>query len=126
MLLRGRPVPGVRFHYERPVQRILSDTATRRIRGVEVDGERLDYDVVVSNVDVSVTYPDLLEDEEAPAYRRYRALEPSSSGYVFYWGMGEAFDELGLHNIFFSDDYRRAAATGRALAYLRDTRPQRP
>jgi phytoene desaturase len=98
---------GVVLHYERPVDRILADPGTRRIRGVEVAGERLDYDVVVSNVDVSVTYPELLRDEEAPAYRRYRALEPSSSGYVFYWGMGERFDELDLHNIFFSDDYRR-------------------
>jgi phytoene desaturase len=97
---------GVRFHYEQPVSRILSDPATRRIRGVEVAGERLDYEVVVSNVDVSVTYPELLADEEAPAYRRYRGLEPSSSGYVFYWGMGERFEELELHNIFFSDDYR--------------------
>jgi len=98
---------GVVLHYECPVDRILADPATRRIRGVEVAGEKLDYEVVVSNVDVSVTYPELLRDEEAPAYRRYRALEPSSSGYVFYWGMGERFDELDLHNIFFSDDYRR-------------------
>ncbi|MFP4374883.1 MAG: phytoene desaturase family protein [Spirochaetaceae bacterium] len=98
---------GVVFHYERPVDRILADSRTRRIRGVEVAGEKLDYGVVVSNVDVRETYPKLLRDEEAPAYRRYRALEPSSSGFVFYWGMGERFDELELHNIFFSRDYRR-------------------
>jgi phytoene desaturase len=98
---------GVVLHYERPVERILVEPGSRRVRGVAVAGERLDYDVVVSNVDVSVTYPELLQDEEAPAYRRYRALEPSSSGFVFYWGMGETFPELELHNIFFSEDYRR-------------------
>lgn len=98
---------GVQIHYETPVARILSDDGSRRIRGVEAAGERLDFEVVVSNVDVSVTYPELLRDEEAPAYRRYRALEPSSSGYVFYWGMKEPFPELDLHNILFSDDYRR-------------------
>jgi phytoene desaturase len=98
---------GVRIFYDTPVDRILTDAATRRVRGVEAAGERFDYAVLVSNVDVSVTYPDLLEDEEARAYRRYRGLEPSSSGFVFYWGMKERFEGLDLHNIFFSDDYRR-------------------
>ena len=97
---------GVQFHYGTPVTRILAADGDRRIRGVEAGGERMDYEVVVSNVDVSVTYPELLRDAEAPPYRRYRGLEPSSSGFVFYWGMGESFPELELHNIFFSDDYR--------------------
>lgn len=101
---------GVVLHYDRAVDRILVDPGSRRVRGVSVSGERLGYEVVVSNVDVSVTYPELLQDEQAPAYRRYRNLEQSSSGYVFYWGMGETFPELELHNIFFSEDYRREFA----------------
>jgi phytoene dehydrogenase-like protein len=31
--------------------------------------------------------------------------ERSSSALVFYWGIKKNFDELGLHNIFFSKDY---------------------
>ena len=67
----------------------------------------VDAQIVVSDVDVTPTYRDLLRDEDAPLFKRYRRLEPSSSGVVFYWGIRRAFGELSLHNIFFSDDYGR-------------------
>ena len=33
--------------------------------------------------------------------------EPSSSALIFYWGLDREFASLGLHNIFFSDDYKK-------------------
>jgi len=30
----------------------------------------------------------------------------SSSGVIFYWGINRIFEELGVHNIFFSKDYQ--------------------
>ncbi len=60
---------------------------------------------VISNVDVQLTYRNLLNEPEAAAAVRYRSLEPSSSGLVFFWGMKRQFPELGLNNIFFSGDY---------------------
>ena len=100
---------GVRIHYNTHVHRILHERSGRRQRvtGVEVDGRREEADVIVSNVDVSVTYPALLQNEEARELKRYRKLEPSSSGLVFYWGMKEQFPELTVNNIFFSGDYER-------------------
>ncbi|MFP4152585.1 MAG: phytoene desaturase family protein [Alkalispirochaeta sp.] len=99
---------GVTFEYGVQVERILTDSSpSRRVRGVRVDGVDRPADIVVSNADVTPTYRYLLEDTDAPLYKRYRKLEPSSSGLVFYWGVGKRFQELGLHNIFFSDDYRR-------------------
>jgi len=95
---------GVTFFYAREVERIL--TAGRRVTGIRVDGEEIAYDAVVSNADVTPTYNTLLADADAPLARRYRRLEPSSSGLVFYWGMNRRFDELEVNNIFFSDDYR--------------------
>lgn len=100
---------GAKIHYETPVERILytgQGNRKWRVTGVQIDGEKHDYPIVVSNVDVTRTYLTLLEDEEAPELRRYRTLEPSTSGVVFYWGVTEQFEALGLHNIFFSDDYR--------------------
>ncbi len=96
---------GVTFHYNTPVSRIIVEA--NRVQGVEVAGERIAAPVVISNADVTPTYRTLLQDTEAPLYRRYQQLEPSSSGVVFYWGVGHRFPELGLHNIFFSDDYRQ-------------------
>lgn len=106
---------GVQFHYDTTVHRIAVDSpqlppsrrAARVVTGV-VSSEGLhEADVVISNADVTPTYENLLGDTNAPLYRRYQKLEPSSSGLVFYWGVGKRFPELGLHNIFFSDDYRR-------------------
>jgi diapolycopene oxygenase len=48
-----------------------------------------------------------LSQPQAPPARRYRRLEPSSSGLVFLWGLAESYPELGVNNIFFSADYRR-------------------
>lgn len=94
---------GVDLRLNTPVQRIL--TGQGRVHGVAAaDGEQR-CDIVVCNVDVMRTYETLLEDPEAPLARRYRALEPSSSGVVFLWGMKEGFPSLGVNNIFFSADY---------------------
>jgi phytoene desaturase len=105
---------GVRFHYGVPVDRIMTNregAAPRRsthrsaVTGLMVAGEHVPAEVVITNADVITTYEQLLQDTEAPLYKRYRRLEPSSSGLVFYWGVRRRFAELGLHNIFFSDDY---------------------
>lgn len=116
---------GVTFHYGTAVERILTDSASispgghimkqwlrrrRPVRGVLVNGEVIPAPVVVSNADVSATYRHLLGDEDVAPFRRHKRMEPSSSGVVFYWGVRGTFPELGLHNIFFSSDYRQEFA----------------
>ncbi len=96
---------GVQFYYQTKVSRIL--TQGESVQGIEVDGSPLFADAVVSNVDVSVSYPELLRNEEAKQLKRYKRLEPSSSGLVFYWGVQRRFPELAVNNIFFSRDYER-------------------
>ncbi|TVQ38258.1 MAG: phytoene desaturase [Spirochaetaceae bacterium] len=100
---------GVQLHYQAPVERILHQAETKRgryrVRGVVVGGAELEYDTVIAGADVRPVYDDLLQDQEAPDVVRYRRLEPSSSGLVFFWGMKRAFRELELHNIFFSRNY---------------------
>lgn len=96
---------GVRFFYNSRVQRLLR--TGRRVRGVVARGAQREYDVVVSNVDALRTYQELLAEEGAPLARRYRRLEPSSSGVVFLWGLRRRSPELGVNNIFFSGDYQR-------------------
>lgn len=100
---------GVRLHYGVTVEAIEYDDTNRhkQVRGLCVNGSSIPFDVVVSNADVSPTYERLLNDPQAPLLRRYRSLEPSSSGLVFYWGMNRRFPELGVNNIFFSGDYGR-------------------
>ncbi len=93
---------GVDFRFSSPVERIHveDDLAI----GLQVGGEVYAFDRIVSNADVHFTYKTLLP-EQAPPKRALRQ-EKSTSALIFYWGIRDSFDELGLHNIFFSDDYR--------------------
>ena len=99
---------GVTINTSTPVEKILNDG--KRINGIRVRGEDLSYDVVVSNVDVQYTYSRLLDDQESRDAKRYRKLEPSSSAVIFYWGVKDIHDRLGVHSILFSNDYRKEFA----------------
>ncbi|GAB3927297.1 phytoene desaturase family protein [Larkinella terrae] len=62
------------------------------------------YDVVVSNMDIVSAFRKLLPNARQP--ERILRQPKSSSGLIYYWGIRREFSELGLHNIFFSSDYR--------------------
>ena len=100
---------GVRIETNTRVTSITSksDGHRRRVTGVSIGQHHVPADVVVSNVDISRTYPDLLNEEDAPELERYRSLEPSSSGMVFYWGVRGITEDFSSHNILFSSDYRK-------------------
>ncbi len=93
---------GVQFRTNSPAEQIV--TEGRSVAGVRVAGEVLPASVVVSNADLVATYRNLLPQVQAP--ERLLAQEKSTSGLIFYWGIGAQFEALGLHNIFFSGDYR--------------------
>ncbi|GHB78278.1 phytoene desaturase [Persicitalea jodogahamensis] len=92
---------GVTFHYTSKVEKLL--TTSNRISGVTVNGRNLDYDLVISNMDVVNTFRKLLPEARQP--ERVLRQPKSSSALIFYWGIKKQFSELGLHNIFFSRDY---------------------
>jgi diapolycopene oxygenase len=96
---------GVKIHLGTQVERI--EVRDGRVRGIAVGGKSLAYDAVVSNADVVHTYDRLLHGGPYPWRRRYSRLEPSSSALVFYWAMSRSFPKLGVHNIFFSGDYKQ-------------------
>ncbi len=93
---------GVQFHLQSKVERIWLEN--QKAVGIVVKGEKRNFDVVVSNMDIVATYKYLLPDVPAPI----KILEQpkSSSALIFYWGIGKTFPELRLHNIFFSKDYQ--------------------
>ncbi len=92
---------GVEFHYSSPVEKLLTDG--KRVSGVQVGGEARPYELVVSNMDVVNTFRKLLPDARRP--ERVLRQPKSSSALIFYFGIKKRFPELGLHNIFFSQDY---------------------
>lgn len=94
---------GVRFHFGAKVTAVV--TEGKQATGLrDADGVFQPFDRVISNMDVVNTFRKLLPDARQP--ERILRQPKSSSGLIFYWGIKREFAELGLHNIFFSNDYR--------------------
>jgi phytoene desaturase len=105
---------GVKFHYNSKVEEILVENG--KTKGVKIRDTRNEIgekqpsfivhhsSFIISNMDVTPTYRKLLPKEKHPDKILNQAK--SGSGLIFYWGIKHEFKELGLHNIFFSDNYR--------------------
>jgi len=95
---------GVTFQYNTRVTEIV--TEGKRVVGVRRSGEGIikKADLIITNMDVVSTFRKLLPHARQP--ERILRQPKSSSGLIFYWGINRKFAELGLHNIFFSNDYR--------------------
>lgn len=94
---------GVKFHNNSKVEKI--EIANETVAGIVVNGEEYKADIVVSNMDIYYTYKNLLTDNKFAD--KVLKQERSSSAFIFYWGINTTFPELGLHNIFFSEDYKK-------------------
>jgi phytoene desaturase len=118
---------GVKFHFNSKVEEIIVENG--KAKGIRVskyqvsefqvskfqknrpeeenlklETVKLETNLVISNMDVSPTYRKLLPKEKHP--EKLLNQPKSGSGLIFYWGIKRQFKELGLHNIFFSDDYK--------------------
>ena len=56
-------------------------------------------------MDIYFTYEKLLKNIKTPY--RVKNVNSSSSALIFYWGINDSFENLELHNIFFSKDYKK-------------------
>jgi phytoene desaturase len=93
----------VNFRFNAPVEKIMVNKNV--VKGIITSDGGEDFDLIVSNMDIYPTYKKLLPDLKPP--HRILNQNRSSSAVVFYWGISRVFEELELHNIFFSDNYER-------------------
>ncbi|NMB82608.1 MAG: phytoene desaturase [Ignavibacteria bacterium] len=100
---------GVKFFFNSKVTQILQDNFSVKGLLVNRNGihEKKEYDVVIANADVNYTYKNLLNNSDTKSAKRYSKLEPSSSAMVFYWGVKGRNENLDVHNILFSKDYKK-------------------
>jgi len=94
---------GVRFHFNAPVDEIVMQNG--KVKGVLSKGETHQAEIVISNSDIVPTYRKLLSKAKSP--EKILSQPRSSSALIFYWGINKQFDELDMHNIFFSKDYKK-------------------
>jgi len=94
---------GVQFFFNQKVEQIL--TQGEKVMGVKIGGESIQADQVVCNMDVFPAYKYLLPQIDMP--KKVKQVNSSSSALVFYWGIKKEFQQLGLHNILFSENYKK-------------------
>ena len=94
---------GVEFLFNSRIDKIV--TKKNKVQGVNSNGKFYESQILVSNSDVYYTYKKLLGDKNKSS--KLSKIERSSSAVIFYWGISRKFKMLDLHNIFFSNDYKK-------------------
>jgi phytoene desaturase len=95
---------GVKFRFNEKVNRISLNPENNKVEGIETHIDYYDFQVVVSNMDVGLTYENLIPQVQKP--HKTLNQERSSSAMVFYWGISRTFENLGVHNMLFSKNYQ--------------------
>jgi phytoene desaturase len=94
---------GVEIHTGTKVEKIINQQ--NRVNGIQVNGEKISADYVISNADVVVAYNQLI-DGFSKKQAKLNQLEPSLSGVVFLWGIDMQHPQLAQHNILFTANYQ--------------------
>ena len=93
---------GVQIYTSAAVERICY--SSKRVNGVQVNGDKIESDYVLCGADAVVAYHELIEGHQQQR-EKVNQLEPSLSGMVFLWGVRHKHPRLAHHNIIFSSDY---------------------
>ena len=94
---------GVEFHFNQEVTAI--ETKGNLVKSVKTASDNYIADLVVCNADIHTVYERLM-----PSTKKLKEVdkqERSSSALIFYWGIDKEFPELDLHNILFTEDYKK-------------------
>ncbi len=94
---------GVQFLFQQRVETIIQ--SNKNATAVFANGQTYSADVVVSNMDVQLTYEKLLPNFPAP--KKYLNNEISTSALIFQWAVGLSSPSLEVHNILFAEDYQQ-------------------
>jgi phytoene desaturase len=94
---------GIVYNFETKVDEIVIEN--NKAKNLKIKNKIIGpFDAVVSNMDVTPTYRKLMPNIKAP--EKILNQEKSGSGLIFYWGIKKEFKQLGLHNIFFTENYQ--------------------
>ncbi|TNC48491.1 phytoene desaturase [Rubellimicrobium rubrum] len=94
---------GVDFRTGVDVTRIHTEDGQAKAL-VTAEGERFEFDRVVSNMDSVRTYKELIGGTAWNSFSRGRTREAACSGVVLYLGLSKAYEHLAHHNFVFSRD----------------------
>ena len=93
---------GVKFHFNSEIDSII--IKNKSAVGVSINKINHKADIIISNMDINLTYDRLLIGYKKPFF--IKNYQPSSSAVVFYWNMNKSFPNINVHNIIFSRDQK--------------------
>ena len=95
---------GVEFHYDSPVEKIV--TSGNRVTGVTVNGVFYEADYIVGSADYHHIEQSLLPEDKTNYTEKYwdsREMAPSSL--MYYLGLNKKFQNMIHHNLMFDQDF---------------------
>lgn len=92
---------GVKFRFDMSVESVAFNSSEYFVKTA---AENFQSAHLICAIDHIRFYRDILKDEKLMSH--YKKQERSSSAVVFYWGIKTKIPQLGLHSVFFSEDYR--------------------
>jgi phytoene desaturase len=97
---------GVRFHLNRPVDKVV--VTKGRATGVRVNGGEIEADAVLANADLPYAYRELLGGTADADFRlrRREKLEYTASAFMLYLGVDGKLDDMVHHNFYLSERYK--------------------
>ncbi|MGL4654914.1 MAG: phytoene desaturase family protein [Sarcina sp.] len=98
---------GGEFILNKKVDRVIIEK--KKVAGVCIEGEFKDCDLVICNADYSYCLEELFEkDLKETKYKKkkLKSKEYSCSVFIIYLGLKKKFEDLKLHNIYLSEDFR--------------------
>ena len=101
---------GVNFYLNSKVLKVLDENESKVLKVSKKVNQFLEeheykYDIVISNLDYVLTNTKLLNQKVTPILEDQKHL--SSSVIVFLIGIEGITKEMDIHNVFFSDDYKK-------------------
>ena len=94
---------GVKFYFNSEIDKII--IKNKSAVGVSINKISHKADIIISNMDINLTYDRLLKGYKKPFF--IKNYQPSSSAVVFYWNMNKSFSNINVHNIIFSKDQKK-------------------
>jgi phytoene desaturase len=94
---------GVQFRFNEEVTCI--ETHNNLAKSVVTKSDSYDADIIVCNADIHTVYDKLIPSAKKLA--EVDAQERSSSALIFYWGIEKEFPKLDVHNILFTENYKK-------------------
>jgi phytoene desaturase len=99
---------GITIHLNSPIQEIVVEKGVA-VAIIDGNGQRIEADSIISNVDASLTYNSLIKSNHRKARkvrRELAALEPSLAGFSLLLGLKpDPSQELSHHTVLFPENY---------------------